>query len=279
MADVAPNESLPLPVPLNVPYVTTSNFMNVAYGNTEDKKDIGVYGAYVSSGTKYAVFFREASSGRFKYGYTTTLPTSTVTSVVLGDISMDSIIGTGLQLSSATVSSVLGFDSSKNIVSTKYPTTPSYGSCYISIYTRINMPTPNVWYNAAGSWLAGSCSSQWSLATPTPNFGLKYTGPNAIVKITYTINSSGFAAGFATIAVGSGTPVPIESAAESAVGLDTRMTYIQKGDADGSTTGSIFTTTINTNDSIIFYSAGQSTGSDIFDVVSGGFSALVLSYV
>ncbi len=192
---------------------------------------------------------------------------------------MDSVIGTGLQLSSATASSVIGFNLTKNIASTKYPTTPSYGTCYISIYTRINTPVVNTWYNAAGSWLAGSCSSEWSLSTPTPNFGLKYTGPNAIVKITYSINSSGAAAAFTTLAIGANTPVPTESAASDASGLSPRMTYIQKNDADATCTSAIFTTTINTNDSIIFYAAAQSSPTNKFDVVSGGFGALVLEYV
>ncbi len=276
---MATEEDLPLPVPISVPSGFSSNFINVAYENTEDKKDIGIYGAYVSSGTKYAVFYREASSGRFKYGYTTTLPANTVTSVVLGDIAMDSIIATSLQMSSTTASTVLGFDSSKNIASTKYPRTPSYGSCYINNYIRVDIFTTGVWYNTGAVWLAGPCSSEWSLATPTPNFGLKYTGPNAIAKFTYEFQLNGTLAGFYTLAIGSGTPVPIESAATDASGLDVRMSFVQVNTGDNMNCASEFIAPINTNDSVIYYLSMQDAEFSSGDTVSGGFSAVILEYV
>lgn len=279
MVDAAPpNESLPLPTPIVPSSVYSSNFINTAYGNTEDKKDIGVYGAYVSGGTKYAVFYREAATGRFKYGYTTTLPATTVTSVVLGDIALDALITTGVQSSSTTASTVLGFDISKNIASTNYPRTPSYGSCYINGYIRVNIFATGSWFNTGATWLAGPCSSDWSISTPTPNYGLKYTGPNAIAKFTYEFQLNGTLAGFYTLAIGSGTPVPIESAATNASGLDVRMTFVQINIGDNMNAASEFIAPINTNDSVIYYLAMQDATFSSGDTVSGGFNVTILEY-
>jgi hypothetical protein len=134
------------------------NMVQIASDNSADAKDIGIYGKFISSGTKYGALYREAASGRFKYGVTTTLPTDTIASVTLGDIGFVNIYSTAMQSSGFTASTLVGFDSSKNLVSSKIPLTPSYGVCYCTGYTRITPPSAT-WTIFGAVWNAGSCSS------------------------------------------------------------------------------------------------------------------------
>ena len=65
------------------------NMMQYANANVANSVDIGFYGNYVNSGTKYASFFYDASASSvgeavFSLGFTTTEPTSTVASLTVG---------------------------------------------------------------------------------------------------------------------------------------------------------------------------------------------------
>lgn len=65
------------------------NMMQYANANVANSVDIGFYGNYVNSGTKYASFFYDASASSvgeavFTLGHTSTEPTSTVTGLTVG---------------------------------------------------------------------------------------------------------------------------------------------------------------------------------------------------
>ena len=65
------------------------NMMQYANANVANSVDIGFYGNYVNSGTKYATFFYDASASSvgeavFSLGFTATEPTSTVASLTVG---------------------------------------------------------------------------------------------------------------------------------------------------------------------------------------------------
>jgi len=65
------------------------NMMQYANANVANSVDIGFYGNYVNSGTKYATFFYDASASSvgeavFSLGFTATEPTSTVSSLTVG---------------------------------------------------------------------------------------------------------------------------------------------------------------------------------------------------
>jgi hypothetical protein len=65
------------------------NMMQYASGNVANSVDIGFFGNYVNSGTKYATFFYDASASSaseasFTLGHATTLPGNTVTDFTLG---------------------------------------------------------------------------------------------------------------------------------------------------------------------------------------------------
>jgi hypothetical protein len=65
------------------------NMMQYANGNTANTVDIGFFGNYVNSGTKYATFFYDASASSaseasFTLGHATTAPGNNVTDFTLG---------------------------------------------------------------------------------------------------------------------------------------------------------------------------------------------------
>ena len=65
------------------------NMMQFANANVANSVDIGFYGNYVNSGTKYASFFYDASASSvgeavFSLGFTATEPTTTVSSLTVG---------------------------------------------------------------------------------------------------------------------------------------------------------------------------------------------------
>ena len=65
------------------------NMMQYANANVANSVDIGFYGNYVNSGTKYASFFYDASESSvgeavFTLGHTSTEPTSTVSGLTVG---------------------------------------------------------------------------------------------------------------------------------------------------------------------------------------------------
>lgn len=75
---------------LNSTIVSISdNMMQYANGNTANTVDIGFYGNYTNSGVKFATFFYDASASSaseavFSLGFTTTEPSTTVSSLTVG---------------------------------------------------------------------------------------------------------------------------------------------------------------------------------------------------
>ena len=71
---------------------TEDSLIYLASGNTADTIDLGWYGKYVSSGTKYAGIFRDATDNKFKlFTNTTTEPTSTITNYTLSDLEINDL--------------------------------------------------------------------------------------------------------------------------------------------------------------------------------------------
>lgn len=111
------------------------NMMQYANGNVANTVDIGFFGNYVNSGTKYATFFYDASvstvgEASFTLGHTTTAPGNTVTDFTLGRL-VANITGeltgnasTATKLATARTISITGdatwtvtFDGSANVTS------------------------------------------------------------------------------------------------------------------------------------------------------------------
>jgi GH43 family beta-xylosidase len=190
-------------------------------------------------------------------------------------VEFPNIYATAMQSSGFTASTLIGFDSSKNLVSSKIPLTPSYGTCYANVYTRIT-PSVNTWTLFGAIWSAGACSSDWTINTSVANRGLKYTGANALVQITYSAQTTSYVNANFSLGIGSGTPVPVEN--PNSTGMSIRTCYNVVNDGDYSMVYSSFLANVNTNDSIIFYAALNSP-STTCDVVSGNIQALVLEYL
>lgn len=70
---------------------TEDSLIYLGSGNTADTIDLGFYGKYVSSGTKYAGIFRDATDNKFKFFNSGTEPTTTITDFTLSDISCGTI--------------------------------------------------------------------------------------------------------------------------------------------------------------------------------------------
>lgn len=111
------------------------NMMQYANANVANSVDIGFYGNYVNSGTKYATFFYDASASSvseavFSLGFTATEPTSTVSSLTVGRLvanvtgDLTGNAATATKLATARSISISGdatwtvsFDGSANVTS------------------------------------------------------------------------------------------------------------------------------------------------------------------
>ena len=111
------------------------NMMQYANANVANSVDIGFYGNYVNSGTKYASFFYDASESSvgeavFTLGHTSTEPTSTVSGLTVGRLvanltgSVTGNASTATALQTARSISITGdaswtvtFDGSANVTS------------------------------------------------------------------------------------------------------------------------------------------------------------------
>lgn len=109
------------------------NMMQYANGNVANTVDIGFFGNYVNSGTKYATFFYDASvstasEASFTLGHTTTAPGNTVTDFTLGRLvanltgELTGNASTATKLATARTISITGdatwtvtFDGSANV--------------------------------------------------------------------------------------------------------------------------------------------------------------------
>lgn len=111
------------------------NMMQYASGNVANSVDIGFFGNYVNSGTKYATFFYDASVSSvseavFTLGHSTTVPGNTVTDFTLGRLvanvtgNLTGNADTATKLATARTISITGdatwqvtFDGSANVTS------------------------------------------------------------------------------------------------------------------------------------------------------------------
>jgi hypothetical protein len=111
------------------------NMMQYASGNVANSVDIGFFGNYVNSGTKYATFFYDASASSsseasFTLGHATTAPGNTVTDFTLGRLvanltgELTGNASTATKLATARTISITGdatwtvtFDGSANVTS------------------------------------------------------------------------------------------------------------------------------------------------------------------
>jgi hypothetical protein len=109
------------------------NMMQYANGNTANTVDIGFFGNYVNSGTKYATFFYDASASSsseasFTLGHSTTVPGNNVTDFTLGRLvanltgELTGNASTATKLATARTISITGdatwtvtFDGSANV--------------------------------------------------------------------------------------------------------------------------------------------------------------------
>ncbi len=260
--------SLPTPTPVSLdPYFTSANFYELATSNAADVKDIGISGVFISSGTKYAVMYREASTGNFRIGTTSTAPGDMVTGLTNADIEVANAYLTNLTISGLTANSAVATDASKNLtVATKLYLTPSYFSGYCT-YTGSTSITANTWVllSTKGTITVPVLTADFTTSTAVANTGVKYTGPPAIIEISmvFMTNSSSL---YSAITVGPGTPA-------SPSGVVTRRANVSQMRNDYLTNTPLqlnFITTINTNDELAIYIGSATTFINIFSWTVAG---------
>lgn len=105
-------------------YINTTNFAvsdpltRVADTNPSDTVDIGMYGKYVSGGTKYTGIFRDATDNKYKYFHgLTEEPTTTVNTAGSGYTKADVVVGdvNAVSITSATNSDLTIYRSGTGI--------------------------------------------------------------------------------------------------------------------------------------------------------------------
>lgn len=249
--------SLPTPTPATInPCYTTNNFYEIGTANAADVKDLGVSGTFISGGTKYAVMYREASTGNFRIGTTSTAPTSTVTGVTAADFEFANAYLNSLTIAGLTANSILATDASKNAtVTTKLYITPSFFSAYCT-YTGSTVVTANTWVlmSTRATITMPTSTANFTTSTAVANTGVKYTGAPAIVQVSMTIMTNA-ANVFCAITTGVGTP-----AAPADTTTRRSNVSIQRNDSLSSTTLYLdFITTMNTNDELAIYLGSQGT--------------------
>ncbi len=249
--------SLPTPTPVLLnPYYTSANFYELATSNAADAKDIGISGVFISSGTKYAVMYREASTGNFRIGTTSTAPGDTVTGLTSADLEVASAYLNDLTISGLTTNSVLATDASKNLtVATKLYTAPSYFSAYCT-YTASSTVTANTWLSMStrGTITMPVSTASFTTSTAVAGTGFKYTGPNAIIQISMSFVAYQSQL-YSAVTIGPGTPAaPSNVSTRRANASFMRNDYLQS-----SPLLLEFITTINTNDELAIYVASATT--------------------
>jgi hypothetical protein len=256
-------EDLPLPInPDTSDVVITASLIGVNSSAIDNTKDLFFFGRYVSSGTKYAAIYRDVATSRLNYGYTSTEPGTTVTGATSLDLQIAGFYNTQVNISSQTANRLAQTNGSNVIVSNNLLFTSSYGQLYFTFVSQTQTyPVALTWYTFGNSWTSGGSTSDWSVTASSPGIGLKYTGPNALIEVicyaAYTVGGWKYT----TVAVGSGTPTPPAPPSPTALtGIQTLFRLEDNNDAFGNVQ---FVTTINTNDSVIPYTASSTTASGV----------------
>jgi hypothetical protein len=270
-------EDLPLPInPDTSDIVITASLIGVNSSAIDNTKDLFFFGRYVSSGTKYAAIYRDVATGRLKYGYTSTEPGTTVTGLTALDFQIAGFYNTQVNISSQSTLRLAQTNVSSAIVSNNLPFTTSYGQLYFPIVSNSQTyPVINTWYPFTSRWTNGGCTSDWSVTSSDPGYGLKYTGANAIVEIICYVGYTVGGFKYTTVAVGSGVPSPGFTPSFSTL---TGATSLFRLEENLVAYGLVrFLTTINTNDSVVPYTAANTTATAVLR--AGHVLVRVRSYV
>jgi hypothetical protein len=258
------SEASPAPVPPSTdPYRVVDNFIQLANENSADVLDIGLSGKFVLSGTKYAVLYREAASSRLKFGTTSTKPTTTVAGLSSSDFECANAYCTNLTVSGISPSVGLSCDSSKNLATVStLQLVQSYANLYVSLGATA-ASTANTWYTPGGrglTLLMSNNTSDFTLSTATANTGVKYTGANALISISFGLFGSAGSMN-AAVSVGAGTP------AAPTFGTRAQNISVCRNDFnEGSAAVVSYYTTINTNQEIALYIGTTTTTFGIYSV-------------
>ncbi len=255
------DSALPTPTPLVLnPYYTSTNFFEVATSNAADAKDIGISGTFISSGTKYAVMYREASTGNLRVGTTSTAPGNTVTGLTNADVEFANAYLNSLTVSGLTANSMIATDASKNLtVATKLLTTPAYFSAYCT-YTGSTSVTANAWVlmSTKATITMPTSTANFTTSTAIANSGFKYTGAPAIVQLSMTIITASSSL-YCGITTGVATPA-------APADKNTRRVNVSQMRNDPRTNTPLyldFITLMNTNDEIAIYILSETTSMNV----------------
>ncbi len=242
----------PLPLPINVDpsdYFISASLIGVNKGATNDSKDVFFFGDYVSSGTKYAVLYRNTANARLTFAITSTEPSTTVAGTTAKSMQVAKLYSAEVVCGDATASRVAYVDGVGAILATKLPFTSSYAQLYAPKYNLVYSGA-NTFQRFGSNLLPGTLTSDWSMTPSTPGYGLLYTGQNAYIEVCYFVSYQTAQSTYTTIAVGAGVPTPTHTFAEQ-----TQYSSASQSAASFATGNNRSIFTITNNDSIIPYTA------------------------
>ena len=237
------------------------NMMQYANANVANSVDIGFYGNYVNSGTKYASFFYDASASSvgeavFTLGHTATEPGSTVTGLTVGRLVANV---TGALTGNASTATTLQTARSINITGDATWSVTFNGSANVT--SALTLANSGV---TAGSYGTASSVPQITFdakgrATAAANVAIAITASqvtNFNSAVQSVIDSTGFAAN-----VGNGTLTSIAVTH----GLGSRDVIVQV--YDNATYDTVFVDTVRTDANTVTLLFASAPALDAYRVV------------
>ncbi len=266
------NETLPLPINVDASNLRISaSMVGVNKGATGDTKDMFFFGDYVSSGTKYAALYRNTVNSRLTFAITSTKPSTTVAGTTAKSMQVAAAYCAQVNCAAATASRAAYVDGTSAILASKIPFAASYGQAYRP-KAALTYGSTNTYITFGNTLVAGTLTSDWSITAASPGIGLKYTGPPAYVEVYYFASYQCSGTKYSTVAVGSGTPVPGVAVTTRTI---TSTTCAEFATYAAGRARAVFA--INTNDSVIPYTASATAGT--YTIYTLHLLARVLGYV
>ncbi len=263
-----------LPLPINVDpsnFRISASLIGTNKNATGDTKDMFFFGNYVSSGTKYAALYRNTANARLTFAITSTEPLTTVAGITAKSLQAAAAYCAQVNCTSATASRVAYVDGAGAILAAKLPFAASYAQLYVPKYS-LSYPATNTFQTFGNNMLAGTITSDWSVTAASPGYGLLYTGPNAYIEICYFVSYLSGSTKYTTLAVGAGIPTP-----SHAVGTQTQYSTYSSASSSFATGHARTVFSINTNDSVILYTASATIAS--FTINTVHVHVRVLGYI
>lgn len=264
----------PLPEPIDVnpsDFRIAASLIGVNKNAVDASKDMFFFGDYVSAGTKYAALYRNTTNARLTFAITSTKPTTTVAGTTAKSMQIANAYCALVNCAGATASRAAYVDSVGAILASKVPFTSSYGQAYAPKLT-ITYGSTNTYQTFGNRLVAGTSTSDWSIVSSSPGFGLKYTGPAAYIEVYYLASYQCVGTKYTTVAVGAGVPTPGVAVTTATI---TSTTCPDVATYAAGRARAVFI--VNTNDSIVPYTASSTAAS--YTLYTLHLLARVLGYV